>query len=116
MLLCLGPVVPLPPLNAGLSDSGCLLGTLRTPGPLCGVKQMDSKIAFSLKEPVEFNFFFPGRDRISPCIPKTFSSPTSQVLLPLSGRWLGKPNPFWLTGQALVPIPQIRQTVGGSVS
>lgn len=46
MLLCLGPAVPLPPLNAGLTDKGCLLGTLRTPGPLCGVKRMGY---FSLK-------------------------------------------------------------------
>lgn len=115
MLLCLGPVVPLPPLNAGLSDSGCLLGTLRTPGPLLSKANgfFLSKIA-SLKEPVEFNFFFLEETEFHPAFRKHLLSPTSQVLLPLSGQWLGKPNPFWLTGQALVLIPSIR--LWGTVS
>lgn len=33
MLLCLGPVVPLLPLNTGLTDNGCLLGTLEDTWP-----------------------------------------------------------------------------------
>lgn len=61
-----------------------------------------------LKEPVHLIFFFLEETEFHPAFRKHLLSPTSQVLLPVSGQWLGKPNPFWLTGQALVPIPLIR--------
>lgn len=93
----------------------------RTPGPLLSKANgfFLSKIP-SLKEPVEFNvfvlffFFFLEETEFHPAFRKHLLSPTSQVLLPLSGQWLGKPKPFWLTGQAFVLIPLIR--LWGAVS
>lgn len=58
-------------------------------------------------------FFFLEETEFHPAFRKHLFSPTSQVLLPLSGQRLGKANPFWLTGQALVPIPLRRLWGGG---
>lgn len=68
----------------------------------------------SLKEPVELHFFLEETE-FHPAFRKHLLSPTGQVLLLLSGQWLGEPNPLWLTGQAFVPTPLIRLS-GESVS